>query len=88
MIAFLCGLWANSRASRKAKEPFAPVISIADYYAIFLWLVAAVIILVANNWQNLRASPLARWLLGRIKHRRLCENASCLIIMSFGATQK
>jgi hypothetical protein len=48
MIAFLCGLWSNARANRKAKEPFAPVISIADYYAIFLWLLAAILILVAR----------------------------------------
>jgi hypothetical protein len=46
-VAFLLGLWSNSRANRKAKEPFAPVVSLADYFAISLWILAVILTLVA-----------------------------------------
>jgi hypothetical protein len=40
IFAFLGGCWWNSRANRKAKEPFAPVVSISDYWSISLWILA------------------------------------------------
>ena len=43
IVAFLCGCWWNAQASRKAKEPFAPAISSADYCAIFLWILAVIL---------------------------------------------
>ena len=43
IVAFLCGCWWNAQANRKAKEPFAPAISSADYCAIFLWILAAIL---------------------------------------------
>jgi hypothetical protein len=43
IVAFLFGCWWNARANRKAKEPFAPAVSSADYCAIFLWILAAVL---------------------------------------------
>jgi uncharacterized membrane protein len=46
--AFLGGLWSNSRANRKAKEPFAPAVSLADYFAISLWILAVILIVVAK----------------------------------------
>lgn len=43
IVAFLCGCWWNAQANRKAKEPFAPAISSADYCAIFLWILAVIL---------------------------------------------
>jgi hypothetical protein len=43
IVAFFSGSWWNSRANRKAKEPLAPAVSIADYCAIFLWIMAVVL---------------------------------------------
>jgi hypothetical protein len=33
----------NDQANRKAKEPFAPATSSADYCAILLWILAAIL---------------------------------------------
>jgi hypothetical protein len=46
-IAFLAGFWWNSIANKKAKEPFAPPTSAADYCAIFLWVLATALLVMA-----------------------------------------
>jgi hypothetical protein len=43
IVAFLCGVWWNSLANRKAKEPFAPPTSSADYCAIVPWILAVIL---------------------------------------------
>ena len=42
-VSFLGGLWLTWRANRKAREPFAPVLSKADYLGIFLWILTLVL---------------------------------------------
>jgi hypothetical protein len=46
-VSFLGGLWSNSIATKKAKEPFAPPTSTADYWAISLWVLATALIVMA-----------------------------------------
>ncbi len=43
ILACLCGCWWMGRANRKAKEPFAPPTSDADYCASFLWILTVVL---------------------------------------------
>jgi nitrate reductase gamma subunit len=43
VAALIGGLWLTWRASKKAKEAFAPLFSRTDYLAIFLWVLVVIL---------------------------------------------